>query len=156
MSKRLDGSEFRPFIACIDFDATIVNTSPDMGIIGMRDNADKVIRKLWNQGVYIIINTCRALDTPTGFDMEKFLFENKIPYHQINNQSVWSREDWAPASRKLFGEVYIDDKNLVNVACGEMQEWIEIDKIIQDILDKDFEKFGVKSDRDFTYIYDKD
>jgi len=139
-----------PFIACIDFDHCIANTNPDFSIAGIREGADKVIRKWFDQGIYLIINTCRGRNTSTGYAAEKFLFEHKIPYHQFNEQSVWSREDWGDGiGRKLYGNVYIDDTNLEVQAAGgssEMYNWHTIDRMVQRVLAINPGKFTVEPD----------
>ena len=140
----------KPFIACIDFDHCIANTNPDFSIGGLREGADIVIRKWFDQGIYLIINTCRGKDTPTGFAAEKFLFEHKIPYHQFYEQSVRSRESWGDeVGRKLFGNVYIDDTNLEVQAAGgssKMYNWKTIDRMVQRVIALNQNKFNVQPD----------
>jgi hypothetical protein len=154
MSTRLDGTEFRPFIAGIDVDDTMIVTgpAPEYAIIGLRLHCKEVMEKWYKQGLYLMINTCRANNQPEGFPVEKLLFENQIPYHIINDHSVWSREEWLPGiSRKLYAEVYIDDKNLTVQEMGTMWTWLEIDIKVQNILRKKFDKFGIKPNDDYRY-----
>lgn len=141
-----------PFIVCIDFDECIAENNEKFEIQGAKKHVIGVIQKFYRQGMYIIINSCRALETEAGFAMEKFLFDNKIPYHQINRQSVFSREDWGPIeSRKIFGSVYIDDKNL-SWAVGGFPQWRNIDDQVQQLIDLHPNKWKIKSDYGKEYL----
>jgi len=155
MSTKLDGSVFRPFIVGIDVDDTMIDTgpAPDYAIEGLRPHCREVMMKWWNQGLYLMINTCRANDTAEGYMLEKLLFEEKIPYHILNNHSVWSREEWGAngISRKLYAELYIDDKNLEAQVNGKMWNWFEIDQMVQIILENKFDKFGIQPNHDYSY-----
>ncbi len=123
----------RPFIVSIDCDDTIWHTNEDFSIGNIRTGAKEVIMKWYLQGFYIIINTCRAKNSPSGLDAEEFLFRNKIPYHTFNDQSVFSRKDWGKEiGHKIYADVYIDDKNMESVLNG-MQPWVYIDDSVQAI-----------------------
>lgn len=120
-----------PIIISVDFDECIVENDENFNIVKAKENASSIIRGWYEQGLYIIINSCRALETPNGFAMEKFLYENKIPYHQINKQSVFSREDWGPkVATKIYADLYIDDKNLEWAVAG-MPDWLQINTLVQ-------------------------
>ena len=133
----------RNLIISIDFDDTIVNTEQVTKIKGLRQGADSTISKWFNQGAYIIINTCRGVDTPSGLDAELFLFENKIPHHQMNRQSVFSRALWKKdVGKKIYADLYIDDKNL-DWALNGIPDWVEIDRMVQEYIAKNQDKFNI-------------
>jgi hypothetical protein len=108
-------------IIAIDFDDTIVkDVFPMIG--ELRKDAKKIINKLYDEGYYIIIWTCRA-----GFnlvDMINFLNNNDIKYHKINENIDYEILGFKP-SPKIFYSWIVDDKCI-----GGLPKWNEIYKII--------------------------
>lgn len=98
----------KPIIA-IDFDGTIVEHKfPEIG--ELLPYAKEVINKLFQSSV-IIIWTCRnEKETPNEFAaMVKFLEDNGIPYHYINEN--YPENGFLPEP-KIYADIYIDDRNL--------------------------------------------
>ena len=99
-------------ILSIDFDGTIVeNSYPEIGELKL--NAKEVITRLYNEGHFILINTCRS-GIYEG-DCYKFLQENNIPYHYINSNLPSQIELYKQDCRKISADIYIDDKNLMGI-----------------------------------------
>jgi hypothetical protein len=104
-------------IIAIDFDGTIVEHDfPRTG--KLMPKAKSTINYLHKQGHRIIIWTCRNNSEPSHQDWDQapvgkvmeFLDENGIRYDCVNenhpDMGFWLE------SRKIFTDVYIDDKNL--------------------------------------------
>ena len=108
-------------VIAIDFDGTIATHSyPECGEI--KPHAKDVINELYDAGHQIIIWTCRSDDS---LDLAKeFLAEHGIRYHRINEQ-LQSVLDEFGETRKIFADVYIDDRNL-----GGLPDWKTIRKIL--------------------------
>lgn len=128
----------KPIIICIDFDDTIVETNKDFSINKLRENAKEVINKWYMLGAYIIIWTCRTDETQ--LTAELFLKENGILYDKINEQSVYTSIEWPGNSRKVYGDIYIDDKDPDNII-NSMPTWLEIDGKLELIKNKYPEKW---------------
>jgi len=102
-------------IIAIDFDGTIVEHQfPRIGKLKL--GADKYIRKLKKEGHKIIIWTCRNNTesqlgkVATIGAVKEFLDQKNIPYDAIN-ENVPEMGFWLQ-SRKIYADIYIDDKNL--------------------------------------------
>jgi len=121
------------FIIAVDFDNTIVN-SDYPHILGLKDNVALVMKKWYEQGMYIQIHSCR--NGEAEWELETFLFDNNIPYHTINDHAPWIKEKFFnphhPISRKLFHHVLVDDTSLHFMA-GEKIDWVKIDIMVQSI-----------------------
>ena len=113
----------KKFVLAIDFDGTIATESfPEVGTL-IKD-ADVIIRKLYEEGHDVIINTCR-----TGrFEgmAQDFLDENNIPYHYINNNLPRMIEFYKQDCRKISADIYIDNRNI-----GGLPSWKDIYNQIQ-------------------------
>ena len=108
----------------IDFDGTICEHSfPEIG--KLKPEADVYIRKLYEDGHNIIINTCRS-GKYEGMAQD-FLDENKIPYHYINGNLPELIKQYKQDCRKISADIYIDDKCLM----GLPETWEEIYNLIQ-------------------------
>lgn len=113
-------------VLAIDFDGTIATISfPDVGAL-IKD-ADVFIRKLYEEGHYIIINTCRS-GKQEGL-AEDFLNAHDIPYHYINSNLPELIVKYSQDCRKISADIYIDDKCLMG-----LPSWGGIYHIIQDKL----------------------
>jgi hypothetical protein len=119
-----------PLIICIDFDDTIVKTNSDFTIKECRIGAKKVINSWHKKGHYIIIWTCRTGDTQ--LEAEEFLKKEGINYDKINDHSVYTYKDWPNPGRKIYGDVYIDDKSPEHILKG-MPSWEDLDSMINSI-----------------------
>lgn len=108
----------------IDFDGTIAERAwPDVG--PLIENADVYIRKLYEEGHVILINTCRT-GKYEGY-AEDFLNKHNIPYHYINSNDPELIELFKQDCRKISADLYIDDKCLM----GLPDSWEEIYNIIK-------------------------
>lgn len=95
-------------IIAIDFDGVIVEDCfPNIG--AMKPGAKEYISKLYDYCT-IIIWTSRG-----GLTLElarTWLEENEIPYHHLNNNSLDTIHKYGGDSRKVFADIYIDDRQL--------------------------------------------
>lgn len=112
----------------IDFDNTIANTDESVirhpRIVGLVDHAKEVIQQLHDDGHLIIINTCRhAGNLQLAQD---FLDENGVYYDLINANDPNFIKNSKRDTRKIFADVYIDDRNI-----GGIPTWPEIYSIIK-------------------------
>lgn len=115
-------------ILAIDFDGTIAEVSfPEVG--ALIAGAAEHIRMLYDEGHYIIINTCRS-GKMEGL-AEDFLKENDIPYHYINSNLPELVEEYTQDCRKISADYYIDDKCIMG-----LPSWWTIYEIIQERLNK--------------------
>ncbi len=106
----------KKLILSIDFDETIVYCKGFPKIDRLRPGAKKYINKLYDQGHYIIINTCRT-DNPVikcfhESEAIEFLKLNGIKYHTINSNNPQVSAFFRTDSRKISADLYVDDKGL--------------------------------------------
>jgi hypothetical protein len=108
----------RRLTLAIDFDNTIaVNKYPQIG--ELMPGAKKFVNKLYEDGHFIVINTCR-----TGREEKEaaiFLFENRVKFHLINQNNPQLILTFGEDCRKISADIYVDDKNL-----GGLPPWEEI------------------------------
>ena len=118
----------KQFILAVDFDNTIVDTDESVlrqpVIKGLRKDAKEILRKLHDEGHYIIINTCRnAGNLQKAID---YLNENGVVYDIVNANHPDNVKKFKRDNRKIFADFYIDDKNI-----GGIPEWEDIYNIIK-------------------------
>jgi hypothetical protein len=120
MRKALNG-----IVLVIDFDGTINAADkpfPDPG--SEKEGAKTFINKLWSEGFFIIVWSCRnGIAKLTG---EQWMMDHGIQYDKFNEPRPsellqFNGED----TRKVWGTVYIDDRNLEWKVNG-MPEWPKI------------------------------
>ena len=121
-----------PLIIAVDFDDTICKCNPDYSIGELLPDAKEIINKWHEQGIYIIIWTCRTNETQ--IDAEVFLKEQGINYDKINDHSCYTYRDWPNPGRKVYADIYIDDKSVENVY-EYLPSWLGIDKMVQTTLE---------------------
>lgn len=113
----------KSLVISIDFDGTICELAyPEIGEI--KKDASIYIRKLYNEGHKIIINTCRS-GKYEGHAQE-FLDNAMIPYHYINSNLPSLIEMYSQDCRKISADIYIDDKCLM----GLPETWKEIYNLV--------------------------
>ncbi|OJV19334.1 MAG: hypothetical protein BGO30_07120 [Bacteroidetes bacterium 41-46] len=109
-------------IIAVDFDGTIHGGSyPSIGYLF--PDVRKTISSLRANGHYVIIWTCR-----TGQDLLEainWLLENKIEFDRINDNHPSNIANYGGNTRKIFADLYIDDKQV-----GELPKWDKIEEYI--------------------------
>lgn len=95
-------------IFAIDFDNTIAREDcfPDVG--ELLPFAKEFVNRLYDDGAYIIIWTSRDIDSL--HNVEKFLSDNKIKHHSINNPNPAMTNKYGNNPRKVGADWYLDDK----------------------------------------------
>lgn len=112
-------------ILAIDFDGTIVHDNFP-GIGELRPNAKESINKLYKEGYFIIIWTCRTLTRMQ--ECIDFLDQNEVKYHLVNISCPTNVEKYSGVdTRKVFADLYIDDKGLIL-----LPDWESIYDIVHD------------------------
>ncbi|MDR2806274.1 MAG: hypothetical protein LBB85_11700 [Dysgonamonadaceae bacterium] len=109
-------------IIAVDFDGTL-HTGEYPAIGAPAPYAAEIMQQLAEDGHYIIIWTCREGDYQT--DMVNWLVEHKIPFNRVNNHAPGVVKKYGFASRKIFADVYIDDRQI-----GGLPTWHEIYDIV--------------------------
>jgi len=98
----------RPKIYAVDFDGTIVRDAfPEIG--ELYPQAVWALRMLHKFGNLISIWSCRCNHYQE--DMEIFLEFNKVPFDYVNRNTDGQIDHWTWDCRKIFADVYIDDRN---------------------------------------------
>ena len=111
-------------IIAVDFDGTIVeHRFPYIGKV--IPDSFKVLRKLKAEGHTIILWTCRS-----GVELReavKYCKKNGLVFHALNNNSN-DEEFHIDKSRKIYADIYIDDRNL-----HILPDWNTIYQIVKNI-----------------------
>ena len=105
-------------IIAIDFDGTL-HTGHWPAIGSPAPDAAKVMRKLKEDGHYLIIWTCREGERQT--EAINWLLEKGIPFDRINDHLPKTTEIYGYSSRKVYAHLYIDDKQV-----GGLPTWADI------------------------------
>ena len=111
----------RPLILAIDFDDTIAYKTDDLVPRMFLPFAKEVINWAYKKGCKILIWTCRSTDKRKA--VKDFLKANKVKYHRMNKNA--DHIDFTN-SRKIYGDMYIDDKNY-----GAEIDWLKIKEDIK-------------------------
>ena len=100
----------KEFIVVVDFDGTLTtgDSYPAVGELNME--AINVLHTFKADGCTIIINTCR--DGQLLQDAKNVLDLYAVPYDYVNENSKRGIEFFGHDTRKICGDVYIDDRNL--------------------------------------------
>lgn len=110
-------------ILAIDFDGTIVDhIYPEIG--ELKPNAKEIINRLHEEGHEIIIWTCRNGEHEVK--VREFLDLNGIKFHTINEHLPRILDMFDNDCRKIYGDIYIDDRML-----GGLPPWERIYTMIQ-------------------------
>ena len=110
-------------IIAIDFDGTIVrDIYPGIGVL--QPYAKQVINQLHDDGHYIILWTCRS--GKQLLDAVNFLLKSDIHFDRINDHEPQNEELYGTESRKVFADIYIDDKNL-----GGFPGWMVVESTLK-------------------------
>lgn len=112
-------------IIAIDFDGTICTDQyPEIGV--PLPYVVDTIQTLYKDGHYIIINTCRDGDRLT--EAINWLMANDIPFNRVNDNHPDVPAKYGSNSRKVFADLYIDDRNL-----GGFDTWLQAYERIQEL-----------------------
>jgi len=120
-------------VLAIDFDGTIVSHNyPEMG--ELFTHAKECINELYDSGkYYIIIWSCRTNQNEA--DMIKFLNENGIRYHSINENcpEFIAKCELVKCGlpRKLYYDILVDDRSLWGYCINFEFEWPMIKRLIE-------------------------
>lgn len=113
-----------PTILAIDFDGTIAHASyPELG--DPKPNAVEVIRKLKEEGCYIIIWTCR--EGQHLHWIAAYCDLHGIPYDSINEQHPDIFNFYKNNTRKVLADIYLDDRNLGGIP----EDWLAIYQLVK-------------------------
>jgi len=128
--------QYTPIIA-IDFDGTVVEHDfPNIG--NLMPDAKRVINKWHDLGYYILIWTCRNnfepdhhtdpdwVNAPIG-QVVKFLKGMDVRFHGVNQQQPGL--GFYLESRKIFANVYIDDRNM-----GGFPGWNAAERMVEEYM----------------------
>lgn len=110
-------------IFAIDFDGTIVVTKEYPVISGLVPGAKECMELMKRKGHQIIIWTCRSnqhLDAAV-----LFLTSNNIPFDTVNENVQENIDEWKNNPRKVFADVYIDDRNFNGVNWEEIMLFVQ-------------------------------
>lgn len=114
------------FIA-VDFDGTITKEDNYPYIGEVREDAVRVMKRIKEEGGKIVIWTCRIGND--ALKVKRFLAENKIPYDVFNEAFPEMLAQFGDGNpRKVFADVYIDDRSLHAKEKGI--DWMEIEKML--------------------------
>lgn len=111
-------------LIAIDFDDTIVD-SDFPKIIRLRPHAKRVMERIKAEGGKIAIWTARSDLRP----VVEFLDRLEVPYDHINESFTCQLEFFGCDARKIFADVYIDDRNLETREAGGI-DWLKIEKML--------------------------
>lgn len=112
-----------PLIVCIDFDGTIARSDYPV-IKGEMPYAREVIKRMKDRGCYVIIWTCRTGEEL--LDAINWLVERDIPFDRVNDHNPGNlREFGGKGGKKVYADVYIDDKNV-----GGFPGWLEVERVL--------------------------
>ena len=109
-------------IIAVDFDGTLhTGIYPNIGV--PTPDAVKYMRRLHEDGHYIIINTCRNGERLV--EAINWLLAYDIPFDRINDNEPTNVEKYGTNSRKIYAHCYIDDKQVGGLPMWrDMYEWI--------------------------------
>ena len=106
----------------VDFDGTLCeNKYPEIG-----EPKERVIQRvkfLQKEGAKLILWTCR-----NGQDLEdavKWCLERGLAFDAINQNLPEIQELWGGDTRKVYADMYLDDKNVGGLALDALEEFIQ-------------------------------
>lgn len=109
-------SKKTPLVIGVDFDETIARVPHFPHILGLRKGAKYFINKLYDEGHYIIINTCRTDNIDKNcYDAtqaKSYLAEQGIKWNKFNENHPGLINYFGVSCRKISADTHIDDKNL--------------------------------------------
>lgn len=112
-------------IIAIDFDNTI-SRGKFPAIEGLQPYAKETINRLFADGHYLIINTCRSGEQL--LQAINWMLQQGISFHRVNDNHPEQTALYNNNSRKIYAHLYIDDKNL-----GGFPGWLQAEKTIREM-----------------------
>jgi hypothetical protein len=112
-------------IIAVDFDGTL-HTGEWPTIGEPMPWAIDSMRRLKEDGHYLIIWSCRENREQTA--MVNWLLDHGIPFDRINDHHPANIAKYGGDARKVFADLYIDDKQL-----GGLPDWEEIYRMINNL-----------------------
>ena len=114
-------------VICIDFDGTCVtNEYPNIG--KALPNCVEVLKKLNEKGVDLILLTQRA--GKELIDAVEWFREKNIKLYSVNDNP--SQNEWSQ-SRKVYANLYIDDRAIGCPLASGTVDWGEVEKILREM-----------------------
>ena len=110
-------------IIAIDFDGTI-SRGKYPAIDGQQPYAVVTVNQLYDDGHYVIINTCRSGDQL--LDAINWMLAQGIRFHRVNDNHPEQTTLYGNNSRKIYAHQYVDDKNV-----GGFPGWLQVYESIQ-------------------------
>lgn len=105
-------------IIAVDFDGTLhLGHYPEIGI--QAPDAVKIMRRLKDEGHYIIINTCRSGELLV--EAINWLLSHDVPFDRVNDNEPGNTAKYGSNSRKVFADIYVDDRQV-----GGLPPWEEV------------------------------
>lgn len=118
-------------IIAVDFDGTLCEMKyPEIGTI--KPYARDVMKKLKEDGHYIIIWTCRTKQHL--IEAVNWLLANDIPFDRINDHNPDNAAKYGDAGQKVYAHLYIDDKQIYG-----LPTWPEIYDFVRNTEEKYFQ-----------------
>ena len=106
----------------VDFDGTLCeNKFPEIG--EPKDTVIQQVKFLQKEGAKIILWTCR--DGQKLEDAVAWCLEQGLAFDAINQNLPEIQEAWGGDTRKVYADMYLDDKNVGGLALDAFQEFIQ-------------------------------
>jgi len=118
----------RKYSVAFDFDGTLCeNKFPQIG--EPKEDMLKLLQIFYENDWDIIIWSCRSGEYKD--EMEKWLYENAIPFNFINkNPNTYFQND----SRKIYADLYIDDKGLLTWSVESAIKVFGFSRVFKDLV----------------------
>ena len=108
-------------IIAVDFDGVLHSGKfPEIG--AMVPYASDIINQLRADGHYVILWTCRSGNEL--LDAINWCFEHKIYFDRINDNNPDNIREYGGNTRKVYADLYIDDKNAEMIPWPDIYEFI--------------------------------
>lgn len=111
-------TKYNGIIVCVDFDDTLYDFH---GAGNSYELVSQLIRDLHKANCYIIVWTGNQ-------DVEfvkDYMFYNRIPFHTINEESPISKRILKKTPRKVYANVYLDDRAGLSQTYNELKRLLD-------------------------------
>lgn len=113
-------------IIAVDFDGTITTCSQVSDNLELREDAKEVLERLYDDGVKLILWTCRTGEYLTQA-LEFLKKEDMLHFFSSVNENIPEvQERYSIDARKVGADIYIDDKNIFTkeINWNQIEEYI--------------------------------